>query len=131
MDTPSVTLAPDEYEGFTLQEAETVQGIYVCSQCEGGLIIVPSFFDDELYFVVCPEHGNIEKIGRISKTTVAIRNEQGLLKFSSYIHALPDLWGELIERPSKDDMKKFMSMFDEPDTYARTKKSDFQFNKGE
>ncbi len=86
----------DEYDGFTLEDAEKIKGIYVCSQCEGELTIVPSFFDEDVYFVVCFEHGNIEQIGRISRTTVAIRNEQGIFQFLPACRALPDLWGSLI-----------------------------------
>ena len=85
-----------EAEGFTLEDAETVKGVYVCSQCEGELTIIPSFFDEAVYFVVCFEHGNVEQIGRISKTTVAIRNEHGIFQFLPACRALPDLWGALI-----------------------------------
>ena len=95
-----------EYEGFTLEDAETVKGVYVCSQCEGELAVVPSFFDEELFLVICPEHGNIETIGRISKTTVAIRNEQGLFDYPRAIRALPDLWGHLI--PTKEDRQQIL-----------------------
>lgn len=112
---------PRTLYGFTLEEAETIQGIYVCSQCEGYLTIVPEFFkstaDDaeegegeERYFLVCPDDGNIELIGRISRTTVAIRNEWGLFQYPHAIRALPELWGHLIppprEKRSVDEMKK-------------------------
>lgn len=87
-----------EYDGFTLTDAETVCAIYVCSQCEGELATIPTDFinPDGLFYVICPDHGNIELIGRISRTTVAIRNERGIWEFPKAIRALPDLWGVLI-----------------------------------
>lgn len=88
----------DEYDGFTLRDAETVKAIYACSQCEGELAIVPSFFSEYVFFVICQEHGNVELIGRISKTTVAIRNERGVHEFLPALRALPDLWGDLLNQ---------------------------------
>jgi hypothetical protein len=96
----------DEYEGFTLQDAEIIQSVYACSQCEGELAIIPDFFDNDNWLVICPEHGNIEIIGRISKTTVAIRNERGVFDFPKAIRALPDLWGELI--PNTESREKII-----------------------
>lgn len=86
--------------GFTLEDAEIVKNVYACSQCEGGLQIVPNFADNEHWFVICPDCGNIESIGRISKTTVAIRNERGIFDYHRVIRNLPDLWGHLI--PTKE-----------------------------
>lgn len=95
----------DEYDGFTLSDAEIVKSVYACSQCEGELSIVPSFLDEDIYFVICLDHGNVEQIGRISKTTVAIRNERGVFEFPKAIRALPELWGEFI-RPEKEMLKE-------------------------
>lgn len=89
--------------GFTLEDAEIVKSIFACSQCEGSLQIVPNFADNERWFVICPDCGNIESIGRISKTTVAIRNEQGIFDYPRVIRNLPDLWGHLI--PTKEVLK--------------------------
>lgn len=89
--------------GFTLEDAEIVKSVYACSQCEGELQIIPIDFtlaDQERWFVVCPDCGNIESIGRISKTTVAIRNERGIFDYHRVIRNLPDLWGHLI--PTKE-----------------------------
>ena len=91
----------DIYDGFSLHDAEIVKAIYACSQCEGGLAVVPSFLDDDVFFVICPEHGNVETIGRISKTTVAIRNERGVYEFLPALRALPDLWGDLLDEYMK------------------------------
>ena len=97
-----------ELDGFTLSDAETVVGIYVCSQCEGGLKIVPVDWEaGNLYYVICPECGNVEQIGRISKTTVAIRNERGIWDFPIAIRALSDLWGHLIAK--KEDRKAILN----------------------
>ena len=105
---PFDTLGEEEQEnstprpepiGFTLDDAEIVKSVYACSQCEGELQIVPVDFalaDEARWFVVCPDCGNIETIGRISKTTVAFRNERGIFDYPRVIRALPDLWGHLI-----------------------------------
>lgn len=96
-----------DYEGFTLTDAETVCSIYVCALCEGDLSIVPADWGtDNVYFVVCPDHGNIEQIGRITKTTVAIRNERSVFEFPRVIRTLPEFWGTLI--PTKEDRNKII-----------------------
>lgn len=91
-------------EGFALDEAERIQGVYVCSQCESELTIFPEFIqsddDEERFVVVCPQHGNIELVGAVSKTTVAIRNEWGLVHFREYCRNHSDYWGCLMDRPS-------------------------------
>lgn len=95
--------------GFLLDDAEIVKSVFACSQCEGGLQIVPMEFstaEEPRWFVVCPDCGNIETIGRISKTTVAIRNERGIFDYPRVIRALPDLWGHLI--PTKEDIEKII-----------------------
>lgn len=83
-------------DGFTFEDAEIVVAIYVCAQCEGKLEIIQEWYIDDLFFVVCPDCGNVERVGRISKTTVAIRNERGIWEYPVAIRALEDLWGHLI-----------------------------------
>ena len=105
-----------EPEGFTLEQAETIVSVFACAQCEGELRIIGNDYDlckefkielshdeGERCYVICPDCGNVEQVGRISKTTVAIRNEQGRFEFPKYIHSLPDLWGELIHTKEQRD----------------------------
>jgi len=89
--------AKEILEGFTLEEAERVISVYACSQCEGNLVMVPSEWNMDTWLVICPDCGNVEQIGRISKTTVAIRNERGVFDFPRAIRALPEFWGSLIK----------------------------------
>jgi hypothetical protein len=89
--------AKEILEGFTLDEAERIISVYACSQCEGGLAMIPSEWDMDIWLVICPDCGNVEQIGRISKTTVAIRNERGVFDFPKAVRALPEFWGELIK----------------------------------
>ena len=97
----------DEYEGFSPTDAEIVCSVYVCAVCEGGLIYVENFIaQDGTRIVICPEHGNVESIGRITKTTVAIRNERSVFEFPRAIRALPEFWGELI--PTKQDRERMI-----------------------
>lgn len=100
--------AREELEGFTLEQAEIVTRVYACAQCEGDLLIAPSDFEiafesNERYYVVCPDCGNVEQIGRISKTTVAIRNERGVFDFPKVIRTLPEYWGELIPTKAQQE----------------------------
>ena len=97
-----------EYEGFPLAEAETITAVFVCAQCEGALYIQRDIIFEDVYQVFCPDCGNVERVGRISKTTVAIRNERGVFEFPYVIRALSDLWEELIpaKKPIKQNLKE-------------------------
>lgn len=99
--------AREALEGFTWEEAEIAVQIYVCARCEGPLTIISDLPGNERVSVVCLDCGNVEQIGRISKTTVAIRYERGIWEFPKAIRALPDLWGALI--PTKEEIKKSIS----------------------
>lgn len=103
-------VAREYLEGFTLTDAELVCNVYVCAQCEGDLSFVPCEWDTELiyrWYVICPECGNVEEVGRVTKTTIAIRNERGIFEYPRAIRALPDLWGHLI--PTEQDRKVILS----------------------
>lgn len=86
----------DEYVGFSPEDANMVMENYVCSVCHGSLFgfQVPGC---SVYVVVCLEHGNVEKCGRVTKATVAIEEERGYRKYNEVIRNLPDLWGELLQ----------------------------------
>ena len=87
---------PEGVRGFSPYEAELVVGSYVCAVCWSTLLIfnVPG---DYLRVIVCPEHGNIELCGRVTKNTVAIEIERGLRNYHEVIRNLPDLWGHLAQ----------------------------------
>lgn len=102
---PEVNYEKRPLEGFSLADAELVCSVYVCAQCEGQLKFVAwDWGVSNLYFVECPDCGNVEEVGRISKTTVAIRNERGVFDFPKAIRALPEFWGSLI--PTKEDRER-------------------------
>ena len=92
-------------EGFPLFEADRIVQIYACSQCEGDLVKVPSEWDPDTWLIECPDCGNIELIGRISKTTVAIRRERGVAEYYNYLRKHPDLWGDLLEKYRTEKIK--------------------------
>jgi len=95
---PTSEVDIDGIEGFRMLEAERIKLIYVCAQCEGGLSVIPSWWDGDIWLVECPDDGNIETVGRISKTTVAIRHENAVNLYVPMIKKHLDLWGELYER---------------------------------
>ena len=86
-----------EDESFDQTEAPQVVREYVCGVCRGELTIVFAKAHWRV-LVICPEHGNVAKCGRVTRTTVSIEAERSLRKFNSVIRALPELWGELIPR---------------------------------
>ncbi len=86
-----------EDDTFDQTEAPRVVSEYVCAVCHGDLTIVFAKAHWRV-LVVCPEHGNVTRCGRVTRNTVSIENERAYSKFNSVIHALPDLWGELIEK---------------------------------
>lgn len=97
----------DEPEGFTLNDAETVCNVYVCAQCEGELTYIENLISqDGSYIVLCPDCGNVEQVGRITRTTVAIRNEHSVFEFPRAIRTLPEFWGDLI--PTQADRNKML-----------------------
>lgn len=82
--------------GFEPIEVEGVIANYVCAVCHSSLLFfhVPN---ERVVIIACPEHGNVEKVGRVMKSTVSIEAERGLLQFKEVVRNLPDLWGDLIE----------------------------------
>ena len=107
------TLVPDP-EGFTREEADRIIKDYVCPVCHGQLI---SFrmndldgkdkYGYPLEVVVCTEHGNVERIGRVSINSVSIQLEESHYHFDKVIRNLPDLWGELVPtKKSADEILK-------------------------
>ena len=86
----------DGIQGFTGWEAEHVVTGYVCALCWSTLLAL-KIRGDYMYIVVCPEHGNIELCGRITKNTVGIELERGYRLYHEVIRNLPDLWGHLAQ----------------------------------
>jgi hypothetical protein len=100
LDEIAVTVSEDET--FDQTEAPQVLRDYVCGVCAGELSIVFAKTHWRV-FVVCQEHGNVCKCGRVTRATVNIEMERSLSKFNSVIRILSDLWGELIpQRQSKE-----------------------------
>lgn len=87
---------PEGIRGFSPWEAEHVVLGYVCAVCWSTLLSL-KISGDRLYIVVCPEHGNIELCGRITKNTVSIEIDRGYRKYHEVIRNLPDLWGHLAQ----------------------------------
>lgn len=86
-----------EDETFSQAEAPRVLREFVCAVCHSDLAIVYVKADWRV-MVICPEHGNVCKCGRVTRSTVNIESEKAYRKYQSVIRNLPDLWGELIEK---------------------------------
>jgi hypothetical protein len=84
-------------DSFDQTEAPRVVREFVCGACHGELAIVFTKAHWRV-LVICPEHGNVTKCGRVTRTTVNIEMERSLSKFNTVIRTLPDLWGELIPK---------------------------------
>ena len=79
-----------------LSEVDDVVENYVCAVCQADLIAFQAL-GELVVIICCPEHGSVEKCGRIMRSSVSIDLERAHYQFQDVIHNLPDLWGELIE----------------------------------
>ena len=89
-------LLPEGIQGFSPSEAYDVVENFVCALCWSSLLAI-HVQGDYLMLVVCPEHGNIELCGRVTKNTVSIELERGFENYHKVIRNLADLWGHLID----------------------------------
>lgn len=95
-------VAVSEDESFDQTEAPQVVREFVCGVCNGELTVIFARSHWRV-MVICPEHGNVTKCGRVTRSTVSIEYERSFSKFNSVIRTLSDLWGELIpKRQSRD-----------------------------
>ena len=98
---------PDYVIGFEPWEVDEVVNDYVCPVCYGQLTAfdVPN---DRIYIIACPEHGNVETIGRIRREYVSNEMARQRSQFNNVIRNLPEFWGELIppKKPEKQNLKE-------------------------
>lgn len=87
---------PDYVVGFEPWEYQSVVKDYVCAVCHGQLVAydVP---EERFYIIVCPEHGNVEVVGRVRREYVSREMENSHRQFGDVIRNLPEFWGELIQ----------------------------------
>lgn len=85
---------PDCVVGFEPAEVNDVITNYVCPVCHGQLVAfnIPC---ERIYIIVCPEHGNVEQIGRIRRESVSIDMERAYREFDAAVENLKEFWGEL------------------------------------
>ena len=89
---------PDYVIGFEPWEVKEVTTDYVCPVCHQQLVAfnVPM---DSIYIIVCPEHGNVESIGRVRRESVSREMEQAHRNFDKVVNNLSEFWGELKRKP--------------------------------
>lgn len=83
-------------ETFTQAEAPDVIQEYVCAVCHHDLEAV-YLNGESRVFIVCPIHGSVCQVGRITRNTVSIEDERAHLQFSHAVLMLPDLWPEVLQ----------------------------------
>lgn len=93
---PENDVFPEGCEGFDFSEVSYVVKEYVCFVCHTDLtyLQVPN---SSLCIIVCPEHGNVEKCGRVMKSTVSIEMERSALEYREVVRNLADLWPGMVE----------------------------------
>lgn len=91
------TVIVTEDDSFDQTEAPQVIREYVCGTCHGELTIQFARAQWRV-LVVCPDHGNVTKCGRVMRSSVDIEMERASSKFNSAIRNLSDLWGSLLEQ---------------------------------
>jgi len=89
---------PDYVVGFEPCEVNEVITDYVCPVCHGQLTAFNIPYE-RVIIIVCPEHGNVESIGRIRRESVSIDMERAFRQFDTAINNLPEYWGELKRNP--------------------------------
>lgn len=101
----------DGVQGFEPIEVEGVIATYVCAACHSSLL----YFDipnDRIKIIVCPEHGNVEKVGRVMKSTVSIELERGTHQYWEVVRNLPDIWGHLIQEHANPNVERLFREID-------------------
>lgn len=93
---PESDVLPEGCLGFDFDEVKDVVDQYVCSVCHSALVHL-RFPNSALCVILCPEHGNVETCGRVTKSTVSIEMERGYLKYREVVRNLADLWPGLAE----------------------------------
>jgi hypothetical protein len=99
---------PDYVMGFEPFEIDDVVTNYVCPVCHGQL----TAFDvpmERIYIIVCPEHGNVEQIGRVRRESVNSEMERARRQFDIVINNLPEFWGEL-KRPKYTEAENMKTL---------------------
>lgn len=94
---PGEAIITSNDESFDQAEAQQVTREFVCGVCHGDLTILPGKGHWRV-LVVCLEHGNVTRCGRVTRATVDIESARSMSKFHSAIRNLPDLWGDLLEK---------------------------------
>lgn len=95
MDIPAeLAVAYDDDHTFTQDEAEHVCNEFVCPVCHGDLSVL-YIASSPRVVVICPDHGSVCSIGRVTRNTVSIELEKSFAVYQSVIHNLSDLWGYL------------------------------------
>ena len=103
-----LNMLPDYVMGFEPSEIDDVITNYVCSVCHGQL----TAFDvpmERIYIIVCPEHGNVEQIGRVRRESVTSDMERARRQFDIVINNLSEFWGEL-KRPKQTQAKNLQDL---------------------
>lgn len=87
----------DKDTAFTPSEADEAAREYVCAVCHHDLEIV-EVSGEYLRLVVCPIHGDITEVGRITRSTVSMEAERSHADRISFIGNLSDLYPELADQ---------------------------------
>jgi hypothetical protein len=88
---------PEGVVGFDPSEVDAITREFVCAICYSNLVEIP-VSGAYLSLIICPEHGNVELCGRVTRNTVSIDMERAKIEYDAVIRNLPDLWGELIPK---------------------------------
>lgn len=98
----------DAYQGFSPDEADAVKRDFVCAICHSELLVIQ--LDGQFQrLLVCPEHGNVEDSGRVTRNTVSMEMERAKILYAVAIRNLPEFWGELIEKRSNPIVENLIS----------------------
>lgn len=81
---------------FTQSEAPRVVEEFVCAACHSDLEVM-EIPNEGRVLIVCPEHGTVTVVGRVTRNTVSIDLEKAYRRFQEVIRNLPEYWGKYIK----------------------------------
>lgn len=108
-------------QGFSPTEADEIRAEFVCAICHADLIEVRLEGQYER-MLICPEHGNVEDCGRVTRNTVSIEMERAKIQYAVVIRNLPEFWGELIETHPNPIVDKLFAEIDKARYEQKRKK---------
>jgi len=101
---PNDFLPAESELGFTWEQAQTIVRDYACPCCFEALVFQHGGNEGN-YRVECPEHGDVEIIGRVKNSSANFQCERAHFEQREVLINMPDLF-QLEEKSKRDPLKE-------------------------